>query len=307
MSAAWVAGSVRARSMTRRRLGRAGARSLASAPTLEAALAALVRTPYGHDVRLGQTLSEAQRATYDALVWNARVLGGWVPRSGASLLRVLLAPFEIANVADHLGRLRGEETPPPFRLGSLGTTWPRLAGTSDAGQLRRVLATSAWGDPGGDSADDIVWSMRMSLADRLTAVVPVAAPWASGAVALLLARLAGLEDSRLPAGARLPAARVVGPGPVLASSLQEVLSALPRHAAWAVEGVQGPEDLWRAECRWWARVERDGFQLARSAGPRSSVLLGALALMASDAWRVRAALEIAARPDAPVEAFDAVA
>lgn len=315
VSAAWVAGSVRARSMSTRRLGRAQARSLAAAPSLEDAVGQLVRTPYGHDVRPGASLAGAQRAVHDTLVWNARVLGGWVPRRGAPLLRVLLGSFEIANVAVHLRRLHGSpqvdgtpgEPVAAYRLGSLGTAWPRLAATGDPGQLRRVLATSAWGDPGGDSAGEVLWSMRMSLADRTTAVAPGAATWAAGAVALMLARAVAVERQPLPPAARVAAARVVGGAAVAAGSLPALAAALPRTAAWALRDVGGPEELWRAEGRWWARVERDGLALARAADPGPGVVLGALALLACDAWRVRAALEVAARPGISVEALDAVA
>ena len=96
----------------------------------------LARSPYGHDLQPGMTsLAQAQRAVHETLLWNVRVLGGWVPRDGSlDLLRVLLAPFEIANVADHLRRLRGEEAPEPYRLGSLGTAWPRLARTTSIGR-----------------------------------------------------------------------------------------------------------------------------------------------------------------------------
>ena len=137
MTAAWVAGSVRARSMTRRRLGRAEVRRLAAEPSLEAALSLLTGTPYGHDVRPGMTLAGAQRAAYEALVWNVRVLGGWVPRAGADLLRVLLAPFEIADVADHLRRLRGEDVPAPYRAREPGD---RLAPAGGRGGRRRAAA-----------------------------------------------------------------------------------------------------------------------------------------------------------------------
>jgi len=292
--------------MTRRRIGVDEVRRLSGEPSLEAALALLVRTPYGHDVRLDMSLAEAQRAVHDSLVWNVRVLGGWVPRAGAALLRVLLAPFEIANVADHLRRLRGEAAPAPYRLGSLATAWPRLAAAGDADGLRAALATSTWGDPGGADPDQIVWAMRMSLADRVIAVAPTAAPWASGAVALLLARGLLLDRPDLTAGARLSAARVVGPAATAATSLPELRPRLSRGASWALAGVSGGADLWRAEARWWARVEQDAFALTRSPRPGPPVVLGAVLLMAVDAWRTRAALEVAARPDASAEDLDAV-
>jgi hypothetical protein len=293
--------------MTSRRLGRARARDLAAAASLDDALAVLTRTPYGHDVRPGQTLDEAQRAVHDTLVWNARVLGGWVPREGTTVLRVLLGSFEIANVAAHLRRLHGDEAAPAYRLGSMGTAWPRLAVTAATDQVRQVLTTSPWGDPGAETADDIVWSMRMSLADRVVAVVPAAAAWAGGAVALMLARALAVEHRPLPAAARVWAARVVGGAAVAAPSLADLGPALPRSAAWALADVHGPRDLWRAEARWWVRVEHDGFALSRTARAGPEVLVGSLALLACDAWRVRAALEVAARADTPVGVFDEVA
>jgi len=70
MSAGWVAGSVRARAITHRRLGREAARSLAASRSIDAALTSLVHTPYGHDVRPGQTLAEAQRAVVATAIWN---------------------------------------------------------------------------------------------------------------------------------------------------------------------------------------------------------------------------------------------
>jgi hypothetical protein len=293
--------------MSRRRVGRAGARALATAPGLDAAIATLARSPYGHDLHPEASLARAQRAVHETLLWNVRVLGGWVPRDGSSMLRVLLAPFEIANVADHLRRLAGEETPEPYRLGSLGTAWPRLARTTSPGALRRGLATSAWGDPGGESATEVLWSMRMALADRAVPVAPQVAPWAGGAVALLLARVVGQEHGELPPAARTRAARVVGERAVEARSLTELRAALPSHAAWALAGTTDAGQLWQAECRWWARVERDADGLARGPGAAPGVVVGVVALMAVDAWRVRAALEVATRGGAAIGVFDAVA
>src|SRR5450759_574036 len=135
MSAAWVAGSVRARAMTRRRLGRAAVRSLAASPSLEEALSSLAHTPYGHDVRTDQTLAGAQHAVVETFLWNVRVLAGWVPREGVTILRILLGSLEITNVHDHLLRLSGRgleatEPPAPYRLGGLSTAWPRLSRTT---------------------------------------------------------------------------------------------------------------------------------------------------------------------------------
>jgi hypothetical protein len=306
MSAGWVAGSVRARAMIRRRAGRVTVRSLAACPSLDVALAALVRTPYGHDVRLGQTLAEAQRAVVGTTVWNLRVLAGWAPREGAEMLRVLLGAVEAANVSDLVQRLSGADAPPPYRLGRMDTAWSRLADATSTDAVRQVLATSAWGDPGGDSAREIVLAMRTSLADRVISAVPVAAAWAVSWTALLVAREV-VFGRELPQRAREMAIRVLGREALTARTLPELVAALPMNARAAFDGVGHSDELWRAEAGWWLRAERDGFALARRAAAGPEVLVGAAALLAADTWRVRGALELAARGGAPSEVFDAVA
>ena len=307
MSVSWVAGSVRSRAMTRRRLGSAGARSLATSPSVDAALATLAHTPYGHDVRPGQTLAEAQHAVVDTVLWNLRVLAGWAPRDGVTILRVLLAAVEAANVEDHLRRLTSGTAPAPYRLGGLATAWPRLSRTTSAAGIRQVLAASPWGDPGGETPREIGLAMRTSLADRVMAAVPAARAWAAGSTALLVAREVVVDGRQLPVRARIAASRVLGPRAASATTMPELVAAMSSGARWALSGVARPDDLWQAEAHWWARVERDGFALARRAAAGPEVVVGTVAMMAADAWRVRAALELAARGGTPVEAFDAVA
>ena len=55
------------------------------------------------------------------------------------------------------------------------------------------------------------------------------------------------------------------------------------------------------------RVERDGLRAAADLGTDSGTVLGAAAVMAADARRICAALEIAARGGGPLEAYDALA
>jgi hypothetical protein len=307
MSAGWVAVSVRARAMTRRRLGHGTARNLAASPSLDAALAMLLHSPYGHDVGPGQTLAEAQHAVVDSAVWNLRVLAGWAPPDGVAMLRALLSAVEAANVEDHLQRLARIPTPPPYRLGRIDTAWTRLGATTSPDDLRRVLATSAWGDPGGVTAREVALAMRTATADRVIAAAPAAATWATASTALLIAREVVLGGRDLPPRARESAVRVLGRAAPTAHTLPELARALPASARWALADVAQPDDLWRAEARWWVRVERDGFALARRAAAGAEVLVGTVALLAADAWRVRGALELAARGGAPLEVFDAVA
>jgi len=306
VSVSWVAGNVRARAMTRRRLGRVAVRDLAASPSLAVALEALGRTPYGHDVREGHTLAQAQRAVVETLVWNVRVLSGWVPRAGVGTLRVLLGVLETANVEDHLLRLAGADPLPPYRLGGLATAWRRLSATTSAEDMQRALAASPWGDPGGATPRVVSLAMRTALADRTMASVPSAGSWVAGATALLVAREV-VERRALPPRAELAASRVVGPLACAARTLPELAAALPASARWALAEVRDPADLWQAEAHWWTRVERDGFALARRAASDPEVLVGTVAVMAADVWRVRAALEVAARGGGPLEVFDAVA
>ncbi len=309
MSVAWVAGSVRANAMTRRRLGWVATRALAGCSSAELAVAQLADSPYGHDVRVGQSLAEAQRAVVASVLWNLRVLSGWQPRDGVVMLRALLGAVEAANVGDHLRRLSGARVPPPFQLGGLATAWPRLAATTSVADLRRALAASPWGDPGGDTPREIALTMRLTLADRIIREVPVAGAWAAGSAALLLAREAIVEHRELSDRARLVASRVVGSAAVsaAAATLPDFVDALSPAARWALADVDEAAALWRAEAAWWAHVGREGAALCRHTASGPHVLVGAVAVMAVDAWRVRAALEMAARTGGPLEVFDAVA
>ena len=295
MSAGWVAVSVRARAMTSRRLGAQGTARLARCGSSAEAVELLATTTYGYRVRSGQTLGEAQHAVVDTTLWNLRVLAGWAPREGVGILRAMAARLEIANTLHHREALAGGPVTAAYQLGGLGTAWSRLAVTTDATELRRVLATSPWGDPGGDGARTIGLSMQAVAADRLVSVVPEAQAWAAGEVALMLARELGSGQRRLSDTCRVAAARVLGWPAVSATGLGELAAALPRPARWALEGVDRSEDLWRAEARWWQRLDHDASTLVARNRPGRAVLVGAVALLGADAWRVRAALELAAR------------
>lgn len=223
------------------------------------------------------------------------------------MLRDLVGAVEIANVEDHLARLSGVQAPPPYRLGALGTAWNRVVETTSVDEARRVLGASPWGDPGASTPREISLAMRATLADRTVAAVPAAAAWAAGATALLVAREVVLQHHELPVAARIAASRVVGPVAVSSGTLSALTAALASSARWALADIEAPSDLWRAEARWWTYVERDALSLTRAAVPGPQVLIGAVAMMAADAWRIRAALELAARGGGPLEAFDEVA
>ncbi len=306
MSAGWVAVGVRARGITRRCLSPELVREVAASSTLESAIDALGSTQYGQELRVDQRLEQAQRSVTATLLWNTRVLAGWAPRRGVTMLRALLGAYEISNVIGHLQRLAGMEAPAAHQLGALATAWPRLERTESREQLRHVLAASPWGDPGGDQPEDIGVAMRASLYDRMIAAVPVATGWAGAATLLLVARQHFLAGRDLPAPARLSASRVVGAAAVSASTLAEMAAAAPSSARWVLAGITDPSDLWTAEARWWGRLVRDGWALHRRPVLAAETMVGTVAVTAGDAWRVRAALELADQGGGPLEILHAV-
>ena len=308
MSAGWVAGCVRAKALARRRLGAARVRALAGTQSLDDALAELADGPYGHDVRPGQSLAEAQHAVSAAMLWNLRVLAGWLPPSGGELLRVLAGWFEVANVDEHVRGLVGEPAGSPYRLGTLATAWPRLSQTGSLAELRAALAASTWGDPGGETPRLLALGPRLSWARRVAVRIPQAERWVAGATALLVAReVFGAGGRRMPDPAATAVDGLLGSGWRTASSLEELARQVPPTARWALAGVATSTDLWRAEAGWWSHVQADGRRLLASSRFGPGPTLGAVVLLAVDAWQVQAALELAARGGGPLEVFDAVA
>jgi hypothetical protein len=320
VSSSWVAGVVRAKALARRRLGAAGARAVAMSPGLGQALVALSSSPYGHDVRPGQSLGAAQHAVGASLLWNMRVLAGWLPRGHVDVVRLFAAGFEVANLDDHLWTLqhfsepRGEPADPPYSLGTLETSWSRLSSTTTFGGVAEVLETSRWQLRGCRTPREFHLGVRLAWADAVVAAVPEAAGWARAAAALVVLKELLLEGRSLTDPLALRASYVLGPAFVdaLAGRLVDLAGlrdSLPSGARWVLDGLDQSQDLWRGEAGWWHRVERDGFALLRGSGYHRAPVVGALAVLAVDVWRVRAALETAARGGAgpTLEAFDGVA
>ena len=309
MKGAWVAGGVRARLLAaERRLGRDGAMRVATSGSLPAALVLLAESPYRRGVRLDLDLAGAQRAIAATTLFHLRLIAGWLPREAIPPLRSLAAWFELANLEDRLAYLSGGPLSQPFELGSLAVAWPRaaLAGTPD--ELVAVAAGSAWGDPRGSTLAERRLGLRLAWARRVLADVPEARAWASGALALVVARelyVVGRPVEHLSARP-IPA---LGPHWHRAVTFDRFAASLPAHAAWALAGIASPRELWRAEARWWARVEADASALLRGELSGRPLVVGVTALLAADGWRTSAALAAAARGGLPgiAEAFDAVA
>ncbi|HUY22436.1 MAG TPA: hypothetical protein VMV22_08840 [Acidimicrobiales bacterium] len=307
MSAGWVAAEVRGRGLCRRRIGAGGARELAASPSLARAVEALARTPYGHDVRPGMDRGSAQHAVTATLVWHLRVLAGWGPAVAGGGLRVLATGIEIDNVAGHLAGLAGYGAEPPFRLGALSTAWPRVSGARTPEEVRRALATSAWGDPGTGDPSAVRLALEITWARRVADGAPAASRWAASYAAMVIGRaLVTGALASLGAPQRRDARRVLGDRWAGATTLPELARSVPRSAAWVLHGIEGPEDLWRAEARWWATVEKEGSDLVGRSRAGEASTVGAFGLLAADAWRARGALEIAARGGAEEEVLDAV-
>ena len=309
MSGGWIAGSVRAQLLaSERRLGPVGARRLASSPSRPAAVAALGRTPYGREVSLDLGLAGAQRAVAAATLLNLRVLAGWLPGEALGLLRSLAAWFELVNLEDRVAYLAGTELRRPFELGALAVAWPRAAEAQSVDELRRVLSVTAWGDPDGLTPAQLSLGLRLAWARRVDAEAPEARRWAAGAVALLIARelfVAGVPVDLLP----VPELTFIGRDWRSAPTFARFAATLPPDAAWTFDGVETPDDLWRAKSAWWRRVETDAESLVHGSVAGRGVVVGAAALLAADAHRTAAALEAVARRGLPgaEEAFDAAA
>ncbi len=307
MSAGWVAGSVRARALARRRLGAEETRRLASCGSLSDALRILAATAYGAGLRPGQPLAVAQREIASSVLWDLRVLAGWLPSEGVRLLRVLGAWFEVANVDELLQSIAGRPADAEFGLGALATAWPRLRQATSNDELRAALAASAWRDPGGDSAYAVRMGMRARWAARAAALDDPARTWAAGAVALLVAGERFAAGRAVDPAVMGSALGLIGPRASSAATLDDLAAGLPPRAKWVLAQITSPDGLWRAEETWLARVEQDGLRLLRTSSLDSGTVLGAVAVIACDAWRVRAALEIAARGGEPLEAYDELA
>ncbi|MEU1273750.1 hypothetical protein [Streptomyces sp. NPDC005799] len=304
MGAGWVAGVTRAEAMASSRAGPTTARRLATAANLSDALRLLSATPYRRGLDVSAGIEKAQRAVTEALVWQLRVLAGWQPRSGSAAVRLLASGFEIANTRGRMRSLSGASAPPPYRLGALSTAWPRLSGAPSRAGVRAALAASLWGDPGDESPAAVVTGMRWSAAARTAANLPPATRWAAGEAALLWVREVFLAGRPPPPPVVRHASRLLGAAAVDAASFTEFRAGLSPTARWVLEGVERPGELWRAEARWWTTVERDGLRLLRDARFAVSPVVGAVAVLCVDAWRVRAGLQCAAQGGRALEAFD---
>lgn len=308
MKADWVAASVRARSMAQRRVGVGGSQRIAAQHSLREGLALLEHTTYGERLVGCADRAAAERGIRSTVLWQLRVLAGWIPGTGTRLMRAAAGGYERDNIVSLAHSFdAGPTSPEFFDLGALATAWPRLREAQSTAELDEALRTSRWGDAGSDDATPRRDILTVVWLGRLAAVAGAARPWAEAASGVLAARML-LVDQSVPSGRFRDAVHpLLGRAWEGAANLNELRSALPRAARDALRDVDGPKDLWRSEARLRATVEADGFRLLRGAMPGPTIVLGGIAVLAMDAWRVRAALSAAVSGTGTSEVLDAVA
>ncbi|TFD80598.1 V-type ATPase subunit [Cryobacterium psychrophilum] len=294
--------------MAQRRVGAGESQRIAAQRSLEDGLALLKHTTYGERLAGCTDRAAAERGIRSTVLWQLRVLAGWIPGTGTRLARAAAGGYERDNIVA-LARSLEDTQPPPefFDLGALATSWPRLRDAQSAAELGEALHTSPWGDAGsGDTTArrDILTVVWLG---RLAAVAEAARPWAEAASGLMAARMLLVDRSVPSARFREVAHPLLGRAWEGAGSLDELRSALPKAASDALRDADGPKDLWLSEARLRATVETDGFRLLRGAMPGPTIVLGGIAVLAMDAWRVRAALSAADSGTGTSEVLDAVA
>lgn len=310
MTAGWVAASTRGRSMLQRTVGSAGTQALAEAGSWSEARDRLATTVYGASVPADADRTTARVIADAATVWQLRVLAGWLPPASSGLARAFAAAFEIAAIDRHLARLRRREDSwfePPRRveLGSLATAWPRVERTTTTEQVRRVLARSAWGDPGGDDTLAIRVGLRVAWGRRLLRQAPTTTDWVHGAAAVLVARERFLFEREIPDVPARLLDRMLGSSWRTAPTVATLAERLPASAAWSLSTRSDPtpEALWRSELAVIDRVDRDAHRTVDTGRNSRAAVAAVMALLLVDLWRVTAAIEAAGRVPTPSEVF----
>jgi hypothetical protein len=308
MNVNWVAASVRARNLSQLRVGASRCRHIGTVTNLPEALALLADSSYAQRLVGVTSLSAAQRATSETMLWQLRVLAGWLPPGGTGLVRAIAGIYERDNIvalARHLAG--GQELSEAYQLGGLATAWPRLQRAPSLPALTEALRQSAWGVTGAIDAIALRDVLTLAWLRRLAAAAPAASAWACSASVLVAARMV-LVDHTVPTSRVLELVRPwIGREWASTRDLDGFRARLPRSARTVLDGIDDPWGLWRAEARMRAEVETDGFRLAHSPLPGPDVVLGAIAVLAVDGWRLRAALAAAEADTGSSEVLDAVA
>lgn len=312
MTAGWVAGTVRGRALLHRSVGSVGARSIADAESWPAARRELSATPYGAHLPDDADRMAAHRAAAIATLWHLRVLAGWLPPGATGLARLAAGPFEIANIEHRLARVSGASddrarSTEPLPLASLAAAWPRVEIATSVDRVRAALSGSVWGDPGGTDAPTVSLGLRVGWARRLQRASPLARPWGSGMLGVLIAREQFAFERPIGDTTARELDRALGRRWRSASTVAELRDRLPDPATWALAGVDDPSSLWQAELAVIRRVVADAEPMVRSGRYGRDTMVAVLALLLADLWRVGAAIEAAGRDATRTGVFDALA
>ena len=308
MSADWVAASVRARSLAMRRIGAGASYEIASQPSLADGLRLLDGTVYAERLVGCTSLGAAERATRETVLWQLRVLAGWVPATGTRLVRAAAATFERENILDLAESLdEGRPAPEAFDVGSLSTAWTRLRTARSLDELTVGVRSSPWGE--GGSLDLPVARDELTIVSlrRLAAVAPAARPWAEAASALIVARIVFVDRSAASRSLTKLVRPFLGETWEESRDLRSAVAAFPHKTQALFRDATNPKYLWRAEAGLRALCESDGFRLLRGSLPGPDIVLGIIVVLAMDAWRVRAALASASAGLGSSEVLDVVA
>jgi hypothetical protein len=273
VSGDWIAGSVRAHALA------AGARqdlapAVLASRGLGAAIAMLSATRWVRDIDAQTPLVAIERRVESSLLWQLRVLAGWLPSEGVEMVRSCAAWFEIRNVEDRLVYLAGGPPETPFDLGRLGSISRPLQSTGSAADIRRLLSSSAWGDPGAEDAYRVRIWMEHRWHRRVRDAAPDLRVWGDAAAWLLAVR----ERLARRDGAELLASRI---------------PMLPVRWQWVTATQWTEADLWSGEERWWEQLRQEGALLLHSPVASSRPVVGALATLAVAAHELESALEVA--------------
>ena len=307
MTVGWIAASMRGRAVLRAGPGFETARAIAAAPTWDAARELLSHTVAGPQLSPGADRTQARWAASAATMWQLRVLAGWVPSASARVVRAAAGPFEIANIEGHLAMLEGGAGADPLALGSLGAAWPRLATTPSPGALRESLRRSVWGDPGGTDRISVAVGLRVAWLRRVRHLDPGTRSWATGALAVLVARERFTFDREISPVTARQIDTCLGRRWQRAGTLVDLVDVLPALARWPLVDIDAPTDVWHAERAVTARIASESRdRIERGRGDRITTV-SILALLLVGLWRLRAAIDLAGRGDAGEEVFDAVA
>lgn len=294
MTAAWVAATVRGKALARRCLGSTAIQNLSSLRGRQAAVEYLASTSYGSGFDSGTDLATAERSISDTACWHLRILAGWAPASGAAFIQPLTLWFEVCNIEElavSYNDPHGHTPPPAYNLGRLAMAWPRVRNSSNLTDLKTALGTTVLGEPEAGTLPSILLGVRLGFARVLASRCPDAS-WGSGLAALELAksRLLGSESPPM----HHTGSTIIGHAWRTAPDVRSFADAVPARARWVLEGIDHPNELWRAEIGWWRRLARDGARLMSRGTFAQGPVLGAGLVILADARLAQLALASAA-------------